>query len=129
MAIDAIVRVSVTYRIGRQEISKFQKGMSGNPGGNRKGTRYRKTLIRRESDAALTKDDLQQILEALIQKAKKGDFHAARLILSYRWGLPVVSVDSDLTVHTADSARAELENTFQIKYVTAVTDSGESVTA
>lgn len=128
MAIEPLVRISVTYRIGGKKISKFQKGTSGNPGGNRKGTRYRKTLIRRELDAALSKDDLKQILCALIQKAKNGDFHAARLILSYRWGSPVVSVDSDLTVHTADSARDELLRTFNLTYIPSVAESTESET-
>ena len=104
----------------------FIKGQSGNAGGRAKGSKNKKTLIKRELDAALKRGDWKQVLSAIIEKAKKGDLKAAQILIDYKWGRPVVSLESDITVHTADTARQELETTFGIKYVPPITLTGET---
>lgn len=95
----------------------FNRGASGNPGGRPKGAKGKKSLIKKELDAALRKGDWQAVLGAIIEKAKRGDMAACRLLVEYRWGKPVVAIESDVTVHTAETARQELETAFGITYV------------
>ncbi len=104
----------------------FVKGQSGNAGGRAKGSVNKKTLIRKELDAAIKKGDMKKVLCALLEKAKAGKMDAIKLLLEYRWGRPIVSLESDVTVHNADTARQELETTFGIQYVPPIAITGET---
>jgi hypothetical protein len=55
----------------------FQKGQSGNPAGKPKGVRNRATLMAEK----LMQDDAEQVVRAVVEKAKQGDMTAARLII------------------------------------------------
>jgi hypothetical protein len=55
----------------------FQKGQSGNPAGKPKGMRNRATLMAEK----LMQDDAEQVVRAVVEKAKQGDMTAARLII------------------------------------------------
>ncbi len=69
------------------------KGGPGNPFARRTAA------LRQAMLAAVTEDDLQEIVRQLIQKAKDGDVSAARLVLSYTVGKPDRAVDPDTLDH------------------------------
>jgi hypothetical protein len=70
----------------------FKPGQSGNPAGKPKGTKHKSTLIRE----ALARH-LPEILGKLIEQAKSGDTHAAKLLLE-RALAPLKSVDAPVAV-------------------------------
>lgn len=55
----------------------FVKGQSGNPKGKPKGIRHTATQI----TYALLEGNLQEVLEAVMERAKNGDMTACRMIL------------------------------------------------
>lgn len=56
---------------------RWQPGQSGNPAGKKKGTRHRKTLM---SQAIV--DEVQEVLDVVIKRAKAGDMTAAGLLMA-----------------------------------------------
>ena len=56
----------------------FQKGQSGNPAGPAKGTRHKITMLAEK----LMQDDVDNVVAAVVDAARKGDMMAARIILS-----------------------------------------------
>lgn len=64
----------------RGEGGKFGKGNKGGP-----GNPYAKRLneLRKSLYAAISTNDVQEILAAMIEGAKKGDVQAAKLVLGY----------------------------------------------
>ena len=55
----------------------FQKGQSGNPAGPAKGTRHKITMLAEK----LMQDDVENVVAAVVDAARKGDMMAARIIL------------------------------------------------
>ena len=68
----------------------FQKGASGNPAGNHKGSRHKSTLLAEK----ILEDDRDGIINAVVAAAKNGDPTAMRLcverLVPLRKGRPVV---------------------------------------
>ena len=68
----------------------FQKGASGNPAGNHKGSRHKSTLLAEK----ILEDDRDGIINAVVAAAKNGDSTAMRLcverLVPLRKGRPVV---------------------------------------
>jgi hypothetical protein len=68
----------------------FQKGASGNPAGNHKGSRHKSTLLAEK----ILEDDRDAIINAVVAAAKNGDPTAMRLcferLVPLRKGRPVV---------------------------------------
>jgi hypothetical protein len=62
----------------KQHGRPFQKGQSGNPGGKAKGTRHRVTILAEK----LMQDDAEEIVNVVVNAAKRGDLQAAQMILS-----------------------------------------------
>lgn len=83
----------------------FQKGQSGNPAGKPKGVRNRATLMAEK----LMQDDAEQVVRAVVEKAKQGDMTAARLIIEriapVRKGRPI-TLDLPEAKTSADLAGA-----------------------
>jgi hypothetical protein len=77
---------------GRGSDGKFVKGNKGGP-----GNPFARKLaaMRRAFFAAVTKEDLAAIAQAMIEKAKAGDVAAARLVIQYTMGRPAEAVDPD----------------------------------
>ena len=70
----------------------FAKGNKGGPG----NPYARKVaLIRNQIIEAVSEDDLREIVQALIKKAKSGDIQAAKEILTRLIGKPVETPHSD----------------------------------
>ena len=61
--------------------TRFQPGQSGNPRGRRAGSRS-KALVALD---ALGEGEVNDIIKAMMDKAKKGDAQAARIILDRVW--------------------------------------------
>jgi Family of unknown function (DUF5681) len=90
----------------------FQKGQSGNPAGKPKGVRNRATLMAEK----LMQDDAEQVVRAVVEKAKQGDMTAARLIIEriapVRKGRPITldlpdaKTSADLVAAMASLVRA-----------------------
>lgn len=57
-------------------MSKFEKGMSGNPNG-----RPRAQTSAQQLRALISERDVKDILKSMIEQAKQGDIQAAKLIL------------------------------------------------
>ena len=80
----------MTEKSGQNQAGRFQKGMSGNPSGKRKGVRARVTQLAEK----LLEDDRDAIVRAVIAAAKNGDPTAMRLcverLVPLRKGRPVV---------------------------------------
>src|ERR1700730_16479084 len=55
----------------------FQKGQSGNPAGPAKGTRHKITLLAEK----LMQGDVENVVTAVVDAARKGDMTAAKIIL------------------------------------------------
>jgi uncharacterized protein DUF5681 len=53
----------------------FQKGASGNPAGNHKGSRHKSTLLAQK----ILEDDREAIINAVVAAAKNGESTAMRL--------------------------------------------------
>jgi uncharacterized protein DUF5681 len=83
----------------------FQKGQSGNPAGKPKGVRNRATLMAEK----LMQDDAEQVVRAVVEKAKQGEMTAARLIIEriapVRKGRPI-TLDLPEAKTSADLAGA-----------------------
>jgi hypothetical protein len=56
---------------------RFERGQSGNPAGRKPGTRNKATILAEQ----LLLDDINDVVRALVAKAKEGDVAAARLIV------------------------------------------------
>lgn len=96
----------------------FKKGQSGNPKGKPRGTRHATTILAE----SLMGKDVEEIINAVVARAKGGDIAAARLVLDrvvpQRRGrpisidLPVIRKIGDLTAAqaavTSAMARGEL---------------------
>ena len=69
----------------RSSSGKFVKGVSGNPAGRPKGNKNRITQLKEEMEIVLRENirpqDLADILEEMVAKAKGGSTSAAKLIL------------------------------------------------
>ena len=77
---------------GRDAKGRFAPGNQGGPGnpfGRRVGE-LRKAML-----AAVSDDDIQAIMRAMIERAKEGHVQAAKLVLSYSIGMPTDTVDPD----------------------------------
>ncbi len=74
----------------------FQKGQSGNPAGKTKGVRNRATLMAER----LMQDDAEDVIRAVIEKAKQGDMTAARLIVER---IAPVRKGRPITLHLPDA--------------------------
>jgi hypothetical protein len=74
---------------------KFGPFLPKNPGGP--GNPYARGVaaLRKAMQAAVTDDDIQAVTRALIEKAKKGDTAAARLVFQYALGKPQEAPDAD----------------------------------
>lgn len=68
--------------VTRDTRGRFIKGVSGNPGGRRKGIQ---DLI----DSAVTEDDLKTILVRLVGMAKHGNIKAAEFLFDRLYGKPM----------------------------------------
>jgi hypothetical protein len=77
---------------GRGADGKFVKGNKGGPGNPFAG---KVAAMRRAFFAAVTKEDIAAIAQAMIEKAKAGDVAAARLVIQYTMGKPAEAVDPD----------------------------------
>jgi hypothetical protein len=77
---------------GRDQRGRFVKGNPGGPGDpfNRKVAALRAALL-----AAVTEQDVQDVLAAMREKAKKGSEAAAKLYLAYTVGRPADTVNPD----------------------------------
>jgi hypothetical protein len=62
---------------GKQRGKPFEKGQSGNPAGKPKGARHKTTLLAEK----LMAGDAQEVVKAVLVKAKGGDMTAARIVL------------------------------------------------
>ena len=75
---------------GKNQGTRFQKGQSGNPSGKPPGTRARVTVLAEK----LVEDQHDDIMKAVIERAKGGDPTAMRLcierLIPVRKGHPVV---------------------------------------
>lgn len=67
---------------GRNSQGRFEKGNSFGTG--RKVSELRKSFV-----DAITPEDVQAIVQAVIQKAKDGDIKAVQIILPYTIGAPL----------------------------------------
>lgn len=75
------------------------KFIKGNPGGmNQKFISDRRNLIA----SYLSDDDVREIVDAQVIKAKRGNLASAKLLLSYAWGKPMESIaiqdDKSITI-------------------------------
>ena len=65
-------------------VTKFQKGMSGNPRGRPKGSKNKSTILREamenKTDRMLSRE-VPKVLKGVIAAAIKGDMSAAKMIL------------------------------------------------
>ena len=77
---------------GRDRRGRFAKGNGGGPGNPyaRRVADLRRSLLHAVSD-----DDLRQIIRVLVKKAKGGDIHAIREVLTRLIGRPSESMDPD----------------------------------
>ena len=71
---------------GRDEHGRFTTGNPGGPGNPhaQKVARLRSALL-----AAVTEDDIREVIEALVKKAKGGDIVAARILFDRVLGPPI----------------------------------------
>jgi hypothetical protein len=79
-------------RAARDGRGRFRAGNPGGPGNPfaRQTAALRKALVN-----AVTEEDMQQIAQALLEKARQGDTGACRLLLSYTVGKPAAAVEPD----------------------------------
>jgi hypothetical protein len=77
---------------GRDQRGRFARGNGGGPGNpfGRQVAAFRAALI-----AAVTPEDIQRVMKALVQQAVKGNVAAARLLLAYTVGKPADPANSD----------------------------------
>lgn len=77
---------------GRDQKGRFAKGNAGGPGNPfaRRIAAFRTALCQ-----AITDEDIQALARALLDKAKRGDLAAAKLLWLYTIGKPSDSVDPD----------------------------------
>ena len=77
---------------GRDERGRFAQGNSGGAGNPfaRRVAQMRQALLQAVSD-----EDLQELVQALLLRAKSGDVAAARLVLSYTVGKPAATQEPD----------------------------------
>lgn len=77
---------------GRDEQGRFAKGNLGGPGNPfaRQVAALRQALL-----DAVTPEDIHEIAQSLVAKARKGDLPAARLVLAYAIGKPGPAPDPD----------------------------------
>ena len=76
----------------RDDKGRFGKGNRGGPG----NPFARQTAkLRQAALEAVSGDDIHEIIEALKEKAKKGDVAASKLLLSYTIGKPTTAADPD----------------------------------
>jgi len=83
---------TTTPDTGRDARGRFQPGNPGGPGNpfSRRVAALRQALLN-----AVTPEDLQGIVAAMLERAKQGDVAAARLVLAYAVGKPTPAVDPD----------------------------------
>jgi hypothetical protein len=74
---------------------KFGPFLPKNPGGPGNPYARRVAALRKAMQAAVTDDDIMAVTRALIEKAKKGDTAAARLVFQYALGKPQDAPDAD----------------------------------
>lgn len=82
----------------RDEKGRFPKGVSGNPGGRRKGAVSLTTLLRgllEEIDPETGKPYGQTLMDALVKQAAKGNVRAIELALERIDGPAQVQLDDD----------------------------------
>src|SRR5437870_2425542 len=76
-------------RDGRGRFTAANKGGPGNPYA-RQTAALRKALVN-----AVTPEDIEEIAQALKEKARQGDVAASKLLFSYLMGKPAAAVDPD----------------------------------
>ena len=87
---------------------KFGQFLPENPGGPGNPYARRVAALRKAMQAAVTDDDIQAVTRALIEKAKKGDTAAARLVFQYALGKPQEAPDADrMDLHEWDQIKDE----------------------
>jgi hypothetical protein len=69
---------------------------AGNPGGPGNPFARQTAALRKAMLDAVTPEDIQRIVQALIDKASKGDVAASKLVLSYTIGKPTAPAEPDL---------------------------------
>jgi hypothetical protein len=98
------------------EGKKWKKGQSGNPGGRPSIPKLGRTLGIRLKERVLDNDGhlAEKIITALIQKAVKGDWKAAQLVLEYVEGRPAQTMNLNTNespkVKDIDQQLAELRD-------------------
>jgi hypothetical protein len=79
-------------QLDRQSDGRFAKGNPGGPGNPfaRQVAKLRQVLLE-----SVTEEDLREIVQAMVKKAKEGDMVAAREVLSRVIGKPAEAPDPD----------------------------------
>lgn len=102
-------------------MAKFKPGQSGNPAGRPPGAKSTASALRKE---LITDEDLQEIVDTVIAKAKEGDLTAAGMILDRRiprLRVSVMSLDDPTLGSLADQLKAARER-IQLRVITGVPD-------
>jgi hypothetical protein len=87
---------------------KFGQFLPKSPGGPGNPYARRTAALRKAMQEAVSDDDIQAVTRALIEKAKKGDTAAARLVFQYALGKPQAAPDPDrMDLHEWDQLRDE----------------------
>jgi hypothetical protein len=94
------------FEKGNNHGNRFQKGVSGNPSGKTKSALLTDAVRRQLSDSG----DLDAIATALIEKAKKGDLEAVKIIFDRLEGKPKMFLEADLNVSQDWKTYAETYN-------------------
>jgi hypothetical protein len=80
------------FEKGNNHGNRFQKGQSGNPAGKTKSALLTDAVRRKLVES----DDLDKIALSLINKAKKGDLEAVKILFDRLEGKPMQKIDADV---------------------------------
>ena len=95
--------------------TSFQPGHPGGPG-RRKGSKNRSTEYKEQIKKHFGDAAFGEVIKAMVDQAKDGDVAAAKLLLSYRLGMPTThaEVSTDLNVRGSSSAAQTLAAQFGV---------------
>jgi hypothetical protein len=98
---------------GRSSSGRFAPGNPGGPGNPfaQRVAKLRSTLLK-----SVTDDDLKQIVQAVVGKAKAGDMAAVRVILDYCVGKPLPAPDPDRAELDGEELAREKRRVAQVKF-------------